>query len=84
MNYDVVWLPAAEAEPADVWSRTSRRGEVTAAADLLDRLLSQDGPQVGESRAGDLRIAFQHPLAIHFRFDPGSQSIQVGSVWEIR
>ena len=84
MSFSVVWVAAAEAELAEVWMRSKRRAAVTAAAFALDELLSAEGPEVGESRDGELRIAFQHPLGIHFRLEPESQTIQVGSVWEIR
>ena len=64
MNFTVIWVPAAEAELAEVWMKSKRRAAVTAAAYALDELLSVEGPDVGESREGELRIAFVtvHPV----------------------
>ena len=84
MNYTVVWLPAAERELAELWVNSLRQAEVTMAANALDLRLSEDGPEEGESRSGDLRIAIERPLGIIFKFVEESQIVQVGSVWEFR
>jgi hypothetical protein len=42
MRWTVVYLPDAEAQLADLWTRASDRQAVTDASDRLDRLLRDD------------------------------------------
>lgn len=58
MNYTVVWLPAAEAQLAALWTTSARQAEVTRAAAAIDRRLAANGPNEGESRPNNRRIAF--------------------------
>lgn len=82
MNYTVIWLPEAERELTAVWVASRRQADVTEAAVELDRRLARFGPNVGESRPDDDRIAFEPPLAILFRVDLATRTVFVGRVWE--
>lgn len=67
MNYNVAWLPSAERELARIYNAAPDKPAVTKAANELDRMLRRLPYHVGESRYGDMRIAFEKPLAITFR-----------------
>ncbi len=82
MNYTVVWLSVAENELAAVWSASSRRGDVSAAAALLDHKLAANPSTEGESRDGNRRIGFVPPLGIVFTVYENSKTVVVTRVWE--
>lgn len=82
MIYTVTWLPAAENELAAIWVASGRRAEVTAAATALDHRLGVNGPDEGESRDDDTRLAFEPPLVIFFRADHTARTVAVAHVKE--
>lgn len=82
MNYDVVWLPAAEQELAAVWAASGRRNEVTRASAEIDRQLEAAAPTAGESRAAGRRILIVPPLGAIYRVI--GQTVLVSRVWEYR
>lgn len=84
MNYTVLWLPDAENELAAVWMASADRDAVTTASAELDRRLTDDPENEGESRGGDRRITFEKPLAIDFDVYPDRKLVQVVRVWEFR
>lgn len=86
MKYRVEWLHGALNELAEVWTKmpSSERKAITAAADAIDKQLSINPLQVGESRSDDLRIHFQFPLGISFEVDTTNQSVQVAHVWRYK
>lgn len=84
MNFRVFWLPDAVNELAALWIASGKRNEVTQAATQLDQLLMEQGPEAGESRSDQRRIAFSSPLAVIFRYEASSHTILVSRVWEFR
>ena len=82
MNYDVVWLPAAEQELAAVWTASARRNEVTRAVAEIDRQLEAAAPSAGESRSGGRRILIERPVGVIFRVL--GRTVLVSRVWEHR
>jgi len=80
MSFSVLWLPEAEQELARIWMEATDRLAVRNAADILDRRLSSHPNDVGESRSGGRRIAFEKPLIIVFKIDPRAQTVEVQRV----
>jgi plasmid stabilization system protein ParE len=84
VNYSVTWLPDAENELAAIWVAAGDRNAITRASAELDRLLSENGPEEGESRPGSTRVTFVRPLAVLFRVDLATRTVAVARVWEFR
>jgi hypothetical protein len=66
MNYHVARKPHAEEQLAAIWIEAADRRAVTAAADVIDRLLRTDASSAGESRSGKTRALVVPPLGVHF------------------
>ena len=66
MNYKVVWKKSAEDRLAEIWLSASDRNAVSDAAYLIEKRLAANPLNVGESRDGDIRIAFEGPLSMLF------------------
>jgi hypothetical protein len=81
MNYTVSWSRSAEDELAAIWLASSRRSDVTKAAQALDGALRSRPFDVGESRMGDFRIHFSEPLGILYRVLPAQHRVLVAHVW---
>ena len=64
MNYTVVWNPDAENDLAFAWMRAVDKQALSAAANRLEKLLGDDPLNLGESRAGITRIAFDGPVGV--------------------
>ena len=79
MNYNVTWLPAAEAELADIWNRHPDRAAVTRASHELEQDLAARGAAVGESRPNGRRVTFVGPLSATFRVT--GRRVTVIRVW---
>jgi plasmid stabilization system protein ParE len=62
MKYTVIWRPSAEADLADLWIEATDRAAVTQAAAEINRMLTADPLNAGESRSGSDRIVFIPPL----------------------
>ncbi len=80
----VIWLPDVENELAELWMNSARRQEITRAVFEIDRRLSENGAEEGESRESHYRITFEAPLAVVFRVDEENQAVFVGDVWEFQ
>jgi hypothetical protein len=83
VSYRVVFHPRADAVLIDLWMASARRQEVTRAVDWLERELSIQPEQLGESRIGEDRIAFHGPIGIEFRVDQELQEVLIFNIWEI-
>jgi plasmid stabilization system protein ParE len=84
VTYEVTWSPLAEAQLAELWLSTSDRSRVTRAAAAIDAQLARDPHNVGESRAGETRIAFEAPIAVLFHLDDERQEVVILRIWGIR
>ena len=69
MKYTVIWQPKAQSALAAIWNIAEDRAAVTASADEIDRQLSLDPQNVGESRSGTTHITIIEPLTAYFRVD---------------
>ena len=83
MKFTVTWIKSAENRLADLWMGSRIASQITRAADRLDGLLAEKPLVVGESRSANLRIAFEHPLAINYLVDETTKRVVIVDVWLI-
>ena len=81
MRFTVVWGGSAERQLAQLWLDAEDRGVVRDAADRLDAALAERAGSLGESRSGNVRIAFAPPLAIEFEVFGEDRKVHVLAVW---
>jgi hypothetical protein len=77
MAFHVNWKPSARDRITEIWIDATDRGQITRATDLIDETLSAHPETFGESRGGNLRIAFVFPLAVLFEVFPGDLRVDV-------
>jgi hypothetical protein len=77
MSFQVLWLPDAEQELAQVWMESSDRSAITRAVHRVENRLTANPANEGESRTKSRRIAFERPLAIIFRVRPSERAVEV-------
>jgi hypothetical protein len=77
MSFTVEWMPLAERRLAELWNAGPDRQAIADAADQADSLLRQNPFNQGESRAGNARLMFVHPLSLLFRVDAQARVAQV-------
>ena len=70
---DPEWDEATYDALADIWVQITpeERDVVEAAVRRLNRLLRDDPDIQGESRTGRIRVTFEGPLTVYFRYVPG-------------
>ena len=83
MNFAVTWTANAENRLANLWIGSRIASQITKVADHLDRILAVNPTDIGESREGSLRIAFQAPLAINYFVEEFPQRVVIVDVWLI-
>lgn len=76
------WLGAALDTLADIYItlNPADRDRLAAGAEALNRRLAADPHAVGESRGGNLRVAFTHLLVVRFRVDSSARIVRVTGV----
>jgi hypothetical protein len=79
----VIWTKFAESDLADIWLNAVNRKTIADATSEFDSLLKSDPLDCGESRTGNLRIAFIAPLGIHFEVLPADRIVYVLALWRI-
>lgn len=84
MNYRVRWAPVAEDELTSLWLGAVDRNIVTQAAQAIERRLSTNAENEGESRSARLRILFSAPLAATYEVEPRAREAYVVHVWRYR
>jgi hypothetical protein len=84
--FQVVWLQSALNDLAALWVRADSvlRQAINAATNAIDRSLQDDPENLGESRAGETRVFFAHPLGVSFQVDSSQRVVSVLHVWDIR
>lgn len=80
MNFTVIWVVHAQDQLAEIWMAATDRNAVTAASYRLDQQLADDPLNLGESRGGIERIAFEPPLRILFRVLEPDRRVEVHEV----
>lgn len=79
MKYRVEWNRAARDALTEIWLRvdSAERKAVSEAVASIDKLFQYRPAQQGESREGDRRILFAHPLVVTFRVSNTEHTVQV-------
>ena len=82
MSFHVVWKTAARDELAEAWlaSPSPIRKAITVACHSLENQLRSNPFEVGESRDGNERIAFERPLVVLFDIDELRRLVRVLNV----
>jgi plasmid stabilization system protein ParE len=82
MMFRVIWTQMAVAELTAIWSAADdrRRKAIAWAMNDLDYVLSRKPKTEGESRLGDIRIAFSRPLVVLYEVDEGTRTVRIGHV----
>jgi hypothetical protein len=77
--FRVEWLQSALDALARLWIRanSTERQAITAASQSIDRKLSEDPNNEGESRFGAIRITFVPPLVILFQNETDGETVTV-------
>jgi len=81
MKWTVVWVSAAEQELAELWMRPGTARAVSAAAHAIDKTLSQNPEEAGESRGPGQRILLEPPLGVTFEVLANDRMARVLDVW---
>ena len=84
MSFDVIWIPEAESQLADIWLNAPDRDMVRSSAFEIDRLLAADPISSGESRPAGQRILHVLPLGIRYMVLEDESTVQVLRVWQFR
>ena len=79
--YTVLWVPAAEAELAELWSTARDRARLATAANEIDLQLRLTPEEQGESRAAGRRILLVAPLGVTFEVLASDRIVRVLDVW---
>jgi hypothetical protein len=81
MAYRVFWTPDAEGHFKDLHAAAAEPLRLVQAASVIDRQLYTDPVEFGESRIENVRIGFEHPLAVHFEVLDDVHTVIVFKVW---
>ena len=81
MKWTVVWVPIVERKLTRLWLRAADRTAIRAAADQIDRRLSSNPEETGESRTAGQRIVHEAPLGAVFQVSPADRLVQVIDIW---
>lgn len=79
MKFALEWKQTATDELAAIWMRgdSAMRRAITTAANKVDQLLRDDPYGQSESRESDRRIIFVAPLAVTFRVNHATDTVDV-------
>jgi plasmid stabilization system protein ParE len=79
-RYTVSWRPEVLADLADLWSAATDRPAITAAADQIDELLSNNASDQGIEIHEGLRAFVAEPLAVYFSVSEPDRLVTVLAV----
>jgi hypothetical protein len=82
-GYSLEWLPEAENDLADIWTKASDRPEVNRAQMEIDRLLIRDPVGYGVEVAEGLRKIEVPPLVAYYNIDTDRRHVTVSNVARI-
>jgi len=81
MKWTVIYRPSAQDELANIWLNAADPQAVADAADEIDRVLSRDPLNSGESRGGSTRMIVERPLTVLFDVNPDDVLVTVFAVF---
>jgi hypothetical protein len=81
--YTVIWRDAALDALADAFVAADllMRGRIERAVTRLNKQLAADPEDIGESRGGKRRIAFEAPCGIRYMVDTSNLTARVTHFW---
>ena len=82
MNFHVVWRSETLDALADIYvaADTVERARIATGVEVLNRQLAIDPHAEGESRDGNIRIAFPDLLVVRFRVENATATVRVVGV----
>jgi len=85
MSFNLRWRPTARDELTRIWldADSQIRKHITQSCHRLEESIQRSPFDVGESRTGDIRVAFDPPLGVLFRVDAQNRLARVIHVWRI-
>ena len=83
MRYNVVYLPVAEDQLADLWIRAADRQAVSDASDRIDLAL-RDNPDTKGKSLRPFRVFEAPPLSVLYHVDPGDLMVRIIQVRRIK
>lgn len=81
MKYRVFWSPTADEQLDAILRLATDRALIAAAARALNTFLTRDPLNLGESRLGDVGIAFVNPLAVEFEVLDDVKTVIAYETW---
>jgi len=86
MTYRVEWTDPAQMALLEMWATLDSPAfrRISSAVVELERRLSTDPDNEGESRDSELRITFEEPLGITFNIDPDDRLASIIAAWLIK
>lgn len=81
MKWTVVYQPSANDDLAEIWMNSVDRQAVSDAIDAVEAELARMPLEIGESRAGNMRLIIQPPLLMFYDVVPDDLRV---TVWHIR
>jgi hypothetical protein len=78
--YDLIWLPDAEDQLAEIWLRARDRADVTAAQAEIDARLAHDPATKGSEVAEGLRQITVPPLKAFFEVHEVQHQVHITAV----
>ena len=80
MNYTVVWRQRAQAQLTAIWIRAANKEAIAGYSDQIDRILSRNPGDQGESRANGFRLWFNRPVSVLFQIDEPNRTVHVTAI----
>jgi plasmid stabilization system protein ParE len=83
MNYRVVWTADATSDILELWTSSSDKAAVSAAARLIDRVLEQYPLDEKHEVIGGFGTAVRVPVGVDYRIDNDKRLVFVLAAWPI-
>jgi mRNA-degrading endonuclease RelE of RelBE toxin-antitoxin system len=80
MKWTVVYLRSAKNDLVNFWLNANDRERVTEAGDEIDRRLSHNPVDAGESRDGKYRVIVNLPLVAYYRIEDADRRVVVTAI----
>jgi mRNA-degrading endonuclease RelE of RelBE toxin-antitoxin system len=77
MTWKIIWHTVARRELDDCWATATDPSRVAGASDDLEAALGHDPDRFGESRVGNVRLAFHGPFQVLFSVDHGEAVVKI-------
>jgi hypothetical protein len=83
MSYRVVWTADATSDILELWTSSSDKAAVSAAARLIDRVLEQQPLNEKHEVTGGFGTAVRVPVGVDFWVDNDNRVVFVLAAWQI-